>query len=119
MEEDNISMYSKSDNFYLGTIGEFVRSNRIAQDKTQEALAQDAGINRSTVVKLEKGKSINLLSLIQILRVLKRLDILSEMEIKPQVSPLKYAAMQIKSRQRASGNVGKGLRVVNEPKSDW
>lgn len=111
METDEISIYAKSDHHYLGLIGEFVRTSRIVQNKTQENLAKHAGVNRSTVVQLEKGKPVSLISLIQLLRALNRLDVLNEMEVKPVISPLKYAAMQIKIRKRVSKKAGQNLKA--------
>ncbi len=50
------------------TIGEFVRHNRLLQNKTQDTVAQDAGISRSTLSLLEKGESGTITTLLQVLR---------------------------------------------------
>lgn len=115
MEKSDISTYSKSDLYYLTSIGEYIRSNRISQNKTQLKLAEDAGINRTTLSQLEKGRSVNLLSLVQVLRALKKLHIFQEMEVKPQFSPMQLAALEQKPRQRAR----KGTSKSSKPKSDW
>jgi triacylglycerol esterase/lipase EstA (alpha/beta hydrolase family) len=64
---------------------------------------------------LEKGEPVNLLSLIQVLRSLKRLDVLALMESKTEISPLKLADLEQKQRQRAS----KKAEPSTLKKSDW
>ena len=115
MEISDINIYAKSDRYYTELIGEFVRSTRLSQNKTQQQLADEAGINRTTLVQMEKGKPVNLMSLIQVLRVLKQLHIFSQLEIKPQLSPLMLAEMEHKYKQRASPDRDK----KEKPKSDW
>lgn len=115
MEKTDIDIYAKSDLFYLTQIGEFVRSHRLNQNKTQQELAEAAGVNRTTLVKLEKGKSVNLLSLIQVLRSLKKLQLFQEMEVKPQLSPIQLAEIEQKQRQRA----GRRKETPGKTKSDW
>lgn len=115
MEKSDISIYSKSDLYYLAVIGEYVRSSRLSQNKTQSEIAEEAGINRTTLSQLEKGKPVNVLSLVQVLRALKKLHLLSKMEIKPQLSPMQLAAIEQKQPQRA----GKQKATKAKPKSDW
>ena len=115
MEKDNINIYSKSDLHYIDLIGEFVKASRLAQNKTQQPLSDQAGINRTTLVQLEKGNSVNLLSLIQVLRALKKLHIFREMEVKPQLSPMQLAEIEQKYRQRA-----RPVKPTRQkPQSDW
>jgi len=115
MEKDNISIYSKSDLHYIDLIGDFVKASRLAQNKTQQQLSDEAGINRTTLVQLEKGNSVNLLSLIQVLRALKKLHVFREMEVKPQLSPMQLAEIEQKYRQRARPVKPTGQK----PQSDW
>ncbi|MES2276222.1 MAG: helix-turn-helix domain-containing protein [Bacteroidota bacterium] len=116
MENTDIKTYAQSDSFYLEQIGEFVRASRIAQQQTQEDIALAAGIDRTTVVKLEKGQPVNLLSLVQVLRALKQLHVFKEMEVRPQVSPLKMAAVEQKQRLRVRRKATPG---TDRPQSDW
>lgn len=116
MEKFNIDTYSRSDAQYIKTIGEFIRNSRLEQNKTQEQLATEAGVNRTTLSQLEKGKGVNLVSLIQLLRALKRLDVLGEMEIKPNViSPMQLAALEQEKRYR----VRKNRTSTKRPSTDW
>ncbi len=116
MEKSDINTYSKSDKFYLEQIGNFIRNHRLDQNRTQSELAQSAGLSRSTLVQLESGNRVNLISMVQALRALKKLHVLNEMEYIPQVSPLKLAAIEQQQRKRASE---KKTIMPEKPKSDW
>jgi transcriptional regulator with XRE-family HTH domain len=100
MNTSDISI--KSDAAILKNIGEFIRHHRLSQNKTQNKLAEEAGINRTTLVEFEKGKRSNTITLIQLLRALDKLYVLENFEIKEQISPLKLAKIEKKKRKRAS-----------------
>jgi transcriptional regulator with XRE-family HTH domain len=105
-----------SDPACLEQLGSFVQQTRLQQNKTQQQVALAAGVNRSTIVQVEKGGGGTLLSFIQILRALEQLYLFQNFEIKEQFSPLQLAKMQEKKRQRAS--VKKDSQI-KKPKSDW
>ena len=83
--------HALSDPAILQTLGEYVHHNRLEQNKTQHEIAMAAGVNRSTLVQVEKGKGGTLLSLIQIIRALGKLDIFESFEAVEQFSPLQLA----------------------------
>ncbi len=85
-------------------IGNYVQQIRISQNKTQAEIATAAGINRSTLVKLEAGKGVQLISLVQILRALNQLHLLTAFTFEQPISPLAAVKMQLANRQRASKN---------------
>ena len=114
MDISSISLYSRSDLDLVLSIGAFVRQTRIGQDKTQQEIADAAGVNRTTLSLLEKGKPVNLLSLIQVLRALRSLDILSAFDRPQQLSPLQLAALERNQRKRAGRK-----RATGKPQSDW
>ena len=89
-----------SDDAILGQIGEFVRYHRIQQNKTQDMLAKDAGVSRSTLSLLERGDTVTVATLIQALRVLDKLQALDGFNIIRQQSPLLLAKAEKKKRQR-------------------
>ncbi|MCX6308569.1 MAG: helix-turn-helix transcriptional regulator [Bacteroidia bacterium] len=66
--------YSLSDQEVLVEFGTRIRLARIEKNITQQMLADRAGLNRSTIRDLENGHSVNLLSLIQLLRILELLE---------------------------------------------
>lgn len=93
-----------SDDAISRQIGEFVRHHRIEQNKTQDTLAKEAGISRSTLSLLERGETVTLATLIQVLRVLDLLHVIDAFTIVKQQSPLQLARAEKKKRQRVSSS---------------
>lgn len=116
MEKGVRYLQAMSDPAFLELLGSFVQQTRLQQNKTQQQVALAAGVNRSTIVQVEKGGGGTLLSFIQILRALEQLYLFQNFEIKEQLSPLQLAKVQQKKRQRAS--VKKDVQI-NKPNSDW
>ncbi len=105
-----------SDKALMDCIGTFVRHHRIEQNKTQDQLATDAGISRSTLSLLERGETVTVATLIQVLRVLNQLHVLSSFEVKQTLSPLALAKLQKAKRQRARSTPKKSQGQDN---TDW
>ena len=94
---------SMSDKALAEHIGRFVKEKRLELNKTQDTLAHAAGISRSTLSLLEKGETVTLATLLQVLRVLDQLHILDVFSVQPTVSPIQLAKIELKKRKRASG----------------
>ncbi len=94
---------SMSDNALVQQIGAFVKYHRMEQNKTQDVLANAAGISRSTLSLLERGETVTLATLIQVLRVLDVLHIMDAFELQQAISPLALAKIEKDKRKRASG----------------
>jgi transcriptional regulator with XRE-family HTH domain len=107
---------SKSDKALTEYIGAFVRHQRMEQNKTQDELATAAGISRSTLSLLERGESVTVPTLIQVLRILDQLSVLRVFEVRETISPLALAKLQKEKRQRARSKSEKG---ENKTKTDW
>ena len=99
-----INWYAMTDKALAQHIGHFVKQKRIEQNKTQAFLSHAAGISRSTLSLLEKGQTVSLSSLLQVLRVLEQLHVLEVFNIQTVVSPLLLAELEAKKRKRASKN---------------
>lgn len=91
-------------------LGNFVRQSRLRQNKTQDQLAREAGIARSTLSLFEKGENSSLLVFIQLLRALNLLHLLSEFEIREQLSPLQLARLEHSKRQRVKPKNKKSIK---------
>ena len=91
-----------SDKSLMETIGNFIQSHRLNQNKSQEEVAVAAGISRSTLSLLERGEKTRIDSLIQVLRVLDLLYIMDIFKIQDQISPIEYAKLKKKQRKQAS-----------------
>jgi len=107
---------SMNDKALAQYIGAFVRFHRMEQNKTQDELATAANISRSTLSLLERGKTVTVTTLIQVLRVLDQLQVLSVFEVKETLSPLALAKLQKEKRQRARGSSKKSEHGYE---SDW
>ena len=101
MANTNINWISMSDKAIISSIGEYVKHQRLIQNKTQAKIAEIAGINRWTMSKIENGEAISLILLIQILRALNLLNVLDNFKIETQLSPLELAKIERQKRQRA------------------
>ena len=115
MANTNIDWLSMSDKSIVSFIGEYIKHQRLTQNKTQAKIAEIAGINRWTMSKIENGEPISLMSLIQILRALDLLDILNIFKVQTQISPLELAKLEKQKRQRASTRND----IKKQNKSEW
>ncbi len=106
-----------SDKALAEFIGAFVRHHRMAQNKTQDELSTQAGLSRSTLSLLERGESVTVTTLIQVLRVLDQLQALALFKVKEDLSPLALAKLQREKRQRARRKAGK--KEDDREPSDW
>jgi transcriptional regulator with XRE-family HTH domain len=108
---------SMSDKALTEHIGAFVRHHRMKQNVTQGGLATAAGISRSTLSLLERGETVTVTTLIQVLRVLDKLNIMSGFEVRETISPLALARLQKEKRQRARG--GSAKKVESSEETGW
>ena len=115
MENTNIEYLSLSDKSIISLIGEYIKHQRLIQNKTQGKIAEIAGVNRSTISKIEKGDPVSLISLVQILRALKLLDVLNVFKVQIQISPLELAKLEKQKRKRASADYD----INKQKKSEW
>ncbi len=95
------NLYNLSDETILHYLGGFIKEQRINQNRSQEETAKAAGISRSTLSSLEKGGPAQLITFIQVLRVLNQLHILQAFSPDTTLSPLQLAKLESKKRQRA------------------
>jgi putative transcriptional regulator len=106
----------QSDDAVLREIGNRITRYRLNQDKTQAALAQEAGVSHRTMIRAEHGHSVQASSLIRILRALQLVENLDALIPEPAVSPVQQLKMQGKQRQRASS---KSERPQKENTWSW
>ena len=93
---------SMSDKVLADQIGKFIKYHRVEQNKSQEVLANAAGLSRSTLSLLERGGTVTLATLIQVLRVLDQLQVMEAFMVQQTISPLALAKMEKEKRKRAS-----------------
>ena len=94
-----------TDKALMETIGKFVQSHRLNQNRSQDQVAISAGISRPTLSLLERGEKVRIDSLLQVLRVLDLLHVMDVFQVKTQVSPVDYAKLQKKLRKKATPQI--------------
>jgi transcriptional regulator with XRE-family HTH domain len=103
-----------SDKALVKHIGDFVKHHRMEQNKTQDTLAKEAGISRSTLSLLERGGSVTVPTLIQVLRVLDKLSVMDAFQVEKQISPIMLAKMEQGKRYRI-----REKQQDKQTESDW
>jgi len=68
------SWFGLTDAAIVTEIGKRLRLFRIGSNHTQQQLADRTGLSRSTIRDIERGKPVNLMSLLPVLRELNLLD---------------------------------------------
>ena len=109
-----VQWHSMSDQALASRIGVFVKHHRLEQNKTQEALSHQAGISRSTLSLLERGETVTLATLLQVLRVLDQLQVMDAFVVEPRISPLALAKAEQEKRKRA-----RNAPKQDPENSDW
>ncbi len=105
-----------SDPDIVKQLGEKLKLIRLKKNITQDELAKLSGLNRATISQLENGRAATLLTLVQVLRALNKLDVLNTFSEETEISPLQMAKLKTQSRQRASN---KKAEKKNEEESEW
>lgn len=104
-----------SDAIVMETLGARLARYRLNRNLTQKELAAEAGVSILTVVRLERGDSVQLVTLIRVLRALKLLDNLEALVPEPPLSPIQQAKLRGKVRRRASGKTA----PPEPPRTGW
>jgi transcriptional regulator with XRE-family HTH domain len=92
-----------TDGTVLRELGGRIARLRLDRNLTQQQLADEAGISRHTLLRLEDGHSVTLSALLRVLRALNLLGGLEVLVPEPLPSPLEELERGGLPRQRASG----------------
>ncbi len=85
----------------LDELGTRLKRTRLERNLTQSQLAEEAGVSRPTVTRIESGQSAQFTSVIRILRYLGLLESLDRLVPEPQPSPIDQLKRRGKERMRA------------------
>ena len=92
-----------TDQTILQELGARIAALRLARNLTQAVLAEEAGVSRSTVERLESGAvALQLSGFLRVCRVLGLIDGLNMLVPEPGPSPVEQLKLQGRKRQRAS-----------------
>jgi len=93
-----------SDDAVLTELGERLTRRRLDLQLTQADVAEQAGIGKRTLERMEAGHSAQLSSFIRVLRALDALPGLDRLIPQAQARPMELLKGKGKTRQRASGS---------------
>jgi len=109
-----------SDDAIVAELGRRVALHRQSLNLAQDELADRAGVGRSTVQRIERGGSIQLSSLVKLLRALDRLDALDAVLAAELRSPVAELQRQRERRQRVRHRQGDRAQPPPAPdESAW
>ena len=92
-----------SDKALAEHLGKFIKDVRVQAQYSQQALANEAGISRTTLNALEKGESVTTTTLIQVLRILQQLHLLGHFTYEEPISPMLLAERELMKPKRVRG----------------
>ena len=93
-----------SDEAILREVGHRLAAARLARNLTQAALAEEAGVSKRTVERVESGEvAARLSGLVRVCRALELADRLEALVPSPTVSPVEQLKLAGRRRKRASG----------------
>ena len=104
-----------ADKAVLIEIGRRLERCRLDHQLTQAVLAEQAGVSKRTVERMEAGASVQLATIIRILRVLHLLEGMEGVIPEVGVRPMDLLQLKGKERQRASG----ARRHPDKSQKDW
>ncbi len=99
-----------TDESVLLELGRRIARTRLERNLTQRQLAEEAGVERKALQRVEAGESVRLVSLVRVLRALGLLEALDSLVPEPAPSPIELLALQGRRRRRASGGRGRERR---------
>jgi transcriptional regulator with XRE-family HTH domain len=94
--------YLLTDETILVELGKRLAQRRLERQLTQAELAEQAGVSKRTVERIEAGATTQLSTLIRILRVLQLLDRLEELMPATGPRPMDLLKLKGKERQRVT-----------------
>lgn len=93
-----------SDEVILREIGSRLAAARLARNLTQAALAEEAGVSKRTIERLESGEvAARLSALVRVCRALHMAERLDALVPAPAASPVEQLKLAGRRRKRASG----------------
>ena len=121
MATSSINWKGLKDTQVVERLGAELRRMRLERNLSQAEVAQRAGLDRTTVVQLEAGRAATMLTVVQVLRAMDRLELLDAFHQEPQPTPYMVVEAQAKylKQQRKRASRKSAVVVPPKPKSTW
>jgi transcriptional regulator with XRE-family HTH domain len=103
-----------ADEAILAELGQRIAARRLELQLTQADVAEQAGVAKRTLERIEAGHSAQLASVIRIFRVLELLPGLEQVIPEARPRPMELLKYKGKARRRAPG-----LRARKQPAKPW
>ena len=100
----------------VSQLGKELRRMRLERNLSQAEVAERAGLDRTTVVKLEAGRAATLQTLVQVLRAMDRLELLDAFHQEPQPTPYMLVEAQTQYLKKQRKRAGRKRPDVRPPK---
>jgi len=102
----------------LAELGRRLERHRLERNRTQAELAAEAGIGQATVQRAERGSSVQMTSMVKLLRTLGLLEGLDAAIPESIELPIAQLERERRSRRRASGRGHARTRTRNRPPAE-
>ena len=99
--------YSLTNNRIEEILGKRLKEHRLQYNITQNELAIKTGMSRVSISKIERGKGVNLSSLIEIMRGLRILENIEGLIPEQEVSPIEIIRLKNKSKKKRASTKNK------------
>ena len=99
----------------LEELGRRLSRHRLNRNQSQAEVAREAGVSLRTLVRMEQGQPSTLINLIRVLRALDLLDNVEALVPAQGPSPLQMLGLEGRERRRASG----ADAADEEPTEPW
>jgi transcriptional regulator with XRE-family HTH domain len=91
-------------------LGRRLEAIRLARNINQTALAEEAGVSRRTITRLENGKGVSLDTLIRVMRALGVSDRLEKLLPDASIRPIERVRLKGRERKRARSRKEQGVK---------
>ena len=96
----DFNLLGKSDLEIVMEICQTLKQMRINKNISQQEIAERSGLDRTTISRMESGRSVSLLTLVQVLRALNMLEVFNVFKAYQIESPIKL----LKEEEKKSYN---------------
>lgn len=114
----DFNLLGKSDLEIVMEICQAVKQMRINKNISQQEIAERSGLDRTTISRMESGRSVSLLTFVQVLRALNMLEVFNVFKAYQIESPIKLLKEEEKKRKRA-GKSKKTQEMQNKEDIEW